>query len=172
MVYIGDKGLLDLQIRHILQPGDLGHIASMHGKVYAEECGYGLNFESYVLRGLADFAQQYDSTKDRVWICECKNQIIGSLIAQHRDNSIQLRYFIFLSAYRGAGLGKKLMLEFVEFAKQSEFNQAYLWTTNDQEAAIGLYEKFGFTLAEEKQSAAFGKELTERKYELTLNVEK
>lgn len=158
--------LSDITVRNSLAPGDLGNIAAIHGELYARECGYGLNFEAYVLKGLGEFAQQYDATGDKVWICEYEGRLVGCLVAQHRTNALQLRYFIFLPEYRGIGLGKKLMTEFIAFVKSSGHRHVYLWTTDEQESAVALYEKYGFILTEEKQSDTFHKTLTERKYEL------
>lgn len=161
--------LNDIRLRNELQPGDLGYIAYLHGILYAKERGYGLNFEGYVFDGLGEFAHQYDPSKDRVWICEHEGKIIGFLMGFHRADSLQLRYFIFLPEYRGIGLGKKLMDEFISFMKEKGFTKAYLWTTNEQEEAIALYTRYGFRLTEEKRSDAFDKELVERRYDLKID---
>ncbi|NIG54534.1 GNAT family N-acetyltransferase [Chitinophaga sp. Cy-1792] len=161
--------LSDIQIRNTLQPGDLGYIAYMHGDLYARECSYGLKFESYVLDGLSDFAREYDDRKDKVWICQHNGRIMGSLIAQHRGEQLQLRYFIFLPEYRGIGLGKRLMYEFMAFMKERQVSQAYLWTTEEQQVAIGLYQRAGFRLTQESTSDSFGKPVTERRYDMTLS---
>lgn len=161
--------LAAIEIRNTLLPGDLGYIAYLHGDLYAKECGYGLNFEAYVLDGLKDFAKDYDPAKDRVWICQHNDKIIGCVIAQHRAAQLQLRYFIFLPEYRGIGLGKRLMNEFIGFMKERNLKNAYLWTTEEQHAAIALYQKFGFQLTEESSSATFGKPIKERRYDLTLD---
>jgi ribosomal protein S18 acetylase RimI-like enzyme len=160
--------LADIQIRRELLPGDLGYIAYLHGLLYAKELGYGLNFEAYVLGGLQEFARQYDAKKDRIWVCSHKEKIIGSLVGFHRDDIVQFRYFIFLPEYRGIGLGKLLMNEFMEYMKEGECNKAYLLTTNEQQAAISLYTRYGFKLTEEKQSHAFDKPLIELRYDLEL----
>lgn len=166
----------DITCRNELRPGDLGYIAYLHGRIYARECGYGLGFEAYVLQGLQEFAHQYDPDRDKIWICEHDNNIVGFLLAFHRTDSLhrtdrlQLRYFILLPEYRGLGLGKKLMLEFLAFMKQKNYTTAYLWTTNEQHAATSLYTRHGFRLTEEKISAAFDKQLIERKYELELHT--
>jgi len=158
----------DITCRNELRPGDLGYIAYLHGQIYAKECGYGLGFEGYVLQGLQEFAHQYDPDRDKVWICEHNNNIIGFLLGFHRSDSLQLRYFILLPDYRGIGLGKKLMLEFLAFMKQRQYTRAYLWTTNEQHAAASLYTRHGFRLTEEKVSNAFDKQVIERKYELEI----
>ena len=159
-----------IKIRNKLLPGDLGYIAHVHGDLYAKECGYGLEFEAYVLQGLRDFAHEYDEAKDRVWICEHENRIIGFLVAQHRGDTVQLRYFIFLPEYRGIGLGKKLMNEFLDFMKSGSYRKAYLWTTEEQHSAIALYTRYGFKLSDEKPSNSFGKELVEQRYDLLLDL--
>jgi len=165
---MGAITLSDIDVRNELLPGDLGYIAYIHGDLYARECGYGLKFETYVLDGLKDFAKEYDAVKDRVWICEHNGRIIGCLVAQHRGVQVQLRYFIFLPEYRGIGLGKYLLKQFVAFLQAGGVKQAYLWTTEEQQAAIALYEKMGFQLAEESASDSFGKPVMERRYNLTL----
>ena len=158
----------DIAIRNQLLPGDLGYVAYLHGDLYTKENGYGLSFESYVLTGLGEFGHDYDAEKDRIWMCEHEGKMVGFLLAQHRPNAVQLRYFIFLPEYRGIGLGKKLMTEFIAFMKQRGVKDAYLWTTDEQHAAISLYIRFGFKLTEEKPSHSFGKPLTERRYDLHL----
>jgi ribosomal protein S18 acetylase RimI-like enzyme len=161
--------LNDILIRTELLPGDLGYIAYLHGSVYPEECGYGLNFEGYVLESLGEFAHQYDPAKDRVWVCEHHQKIIGFLAGVHRGESVQLRYFIFLPEYRGIGLGKKLMDLFMEYMHEQGIKKAYLWTTNEQHTATALYARYGFKLAEEKSSTAFDKPLVEQRYDLVMN---
>lgn len=160
--------LSEITFRNQLLPGDLGYIAYVHGDLYAKECGYGINFEAYVLQGLNEFAHEYDPAKDKIWMAEHDGRIIGFLVAQHRQAALQLRYFIFLPEYRGIGLGNKLMNGFLDFMKEGGYRRAYLWTTNEQHAAIALYTKSGFKLTEEKPSNTFGKELMERRYELNL----
>lgn len=159
---------MDIKIRTELVPGDLGYIAYIHGLLYATELGYGLNFEAYVLGGLQEFAKQYNKEKDRVWICSDGDKIIGSLVGFQRNDIVQFRYFIFLPEYRGCGLGKRLMEAFLAYMKEQGCRRAYLLTTNEQQAAISLYTRYGFKLTEEKQSHAFDKELTELRYDLEL----
>ncbi|OUJ70376.1 GNAT family N-acetyltransferase [Hymenobacter crusticola] len=165
---ITSRTLPDVRIRRELRPGDLGYIAHLHGQLYARECGYGLHFEGYVLAGLQEFAEQYDPAKDAVWICEHDDKMVGFLLGFHRVDALQLRYFIFQPDYRGLGLGKKLMQEFLAFMHKKQYHRAYLWTTQEQTAAIALYTRFGFQLTEEKNSVAFDKELVEQRYDLLL----
>ena len=160
--------IADVIIRNELRPGDLSYVAYMHAVLYGQEMGYGLNFEGYVLDGLGEFAHQYDPKKDRVWICEHEGKIIGSLVGFHRNNEIQFRYFIFMPPYRGIGLGKYLMKEFMKYVAEIGGRKVYLWTTTEQETAIALYTRFGFRQTEEKFSTAFDKPLTELRFDLAV----
>jgi len=58
---------------------------------------------------------------------------------------------------------------YMDFLRKCGYKKSYLWTTHELHAAISLYKKFGFTLTEEKNSTAFGKPLTEQRYDLIPN---
>jgi ribosomal protein S18 acetylase RimI-like enzyme len=158
--------LNDISIRTRLQPGDIGYVTWLHGHLYGREYNYGVAFEAYVAMGLYEFYQQYDASRDRVWICEYNNKIVGFLLLMHRGDAAQLRYFILDPAFRGIGLGNKLMRLYMDFLHECGYTSSYLWTTHELAAAAHLYKKFGFTLTEEKASTAFGKPLREQRYDL------
>ncbi|HKH63282.1 MAG TPA: GNAT family N-acetyltransferase [Flavitalea sp.] len=161
--------LEDITIRNELHAGDIGYVVYLHGTLYKAEYDYGIEFESYVAKGLHDFIERYSPDRDHVWICEHITQIIGFMLLMDRGgNSAQLRFFILTPGYRGIGLGKKLMNEFMQLLKKKNYHHAFLWTTNEQEAAAYLYRKAGFTVTQEKNSTAFGKPLIEQRYEVYL----
>ena len=74
----------DINIRTEIRPGDLGYVIHRHGKLYGDEYNYGVSFETYVGLGLHEFYKNYNPDKDRVWICEHNNKIIGFLLLMHR----------------------------------------------------------------------------------------
>jgi len=73
-----------ISIRTELRAGDIGYIIHLHARLYAAEYNYGIIFETYVASGLVEFYRQYDPLKDRVWVCEHGNRIIGFLLLMHR----------------------------------------------------------------------------------------
>jgi peptidyl-dipeptidase Dcp len=159
----------DIKIRTELKSGDIGYVVYRHGKIYNDEYAYSLQFESYVAQGFAEFYQNYDSSRDCVWICEHNDKMVGFLLLMHRENKLaQLRFFYLEKEYRGIGLGKKLMGLFVDFLKTHDYIGAYLWTTNELFEGAALYRRHGFLLTEEEDSLNFGKPLKEQKYELIL----
>ena len=163
------KEIKNITIRNKLQPGDLGYLIYLHGKLYKQEYNYGIQFEMYVAEGLQEFFKNYDLKKDRIWICEHEEKIIGSLLLMHRQNtSAQLRYFLIAPEYRSLGLGKKLMQLFIDFFYECNYRSCYLWTTDELISAASLYKRFGFILSEEKMSSVFGKKVKEQRYNLKI----
>jgi peptidyl-dipeptidase Dcp len=156
----------DITIRTALRPGDIGYVTHMHGRIYYEEYHFCISFETYVAEGLNEFFQLYDPQNNRVWICEHDNRMVGFLLLMNRGTAAQLRYFIIEKDYRGIGLGKKLMALYMDFLRQCKYETSFLWTTYELHAAAALYKMHGFVLTEEKKSEAFGKPLTEQRYDL------
>ncbi|UIR54916.1 GNAT family N-acetyltransferase [Sphingobacterium sp. SRCM116780] len=154
-----------ITIRTDICPGDLGTIIYLHGILYKDEYNYGISFESIVATGLSEFYNSYNPEKERIWIIEDNSKIVGCLLLKNRGETAQLRYFVLAPEYRGLGLGNRLMQKFMEFAKDCQYKDAYLWTTNDLDTAHRLYKKYGITLTEEKPSHEFGKFLIEQRYD-------
>ncbi len=85
----------------------------------------------------------------------------------HRpEHEAQLRLFLVLPEYQGIGLGKRLLDLFVHCLDELGYRSTFLWTTDEQEAAIALYERIGFRLTDAKSSTAFGRRLRELRYDL------
>lgn len=157
-----------ISIRTELKPGDIGYVIYLHGELYGKEYGYGIEFETYVAKGLCEFYEKYNPARNRVWICEHKRKIIGFLLLMDRGKAAQLRYFLLQPEYRGIGLGLKLMGLYMDFLRECGYKESYLWTTHELSTAAYLYKRAGFKLTEEKGSTAFGKPLREQRYDLFL----
>ena len=159
----------EITIRTELQAGDIGYLTYLHGILYRAEYNYGLSFEGYVAAGLHEFVMNYDPARSRVWVCEYDNKMVAFLALMDRGEAAQLRYFLVTPAFRGLGLGRKLLDQYMAFLRQCQYRSTYLWTTEEQVTAIRLYQRYGFRLSEEKPSTAFGKPLIEQRYDLVLN---
>src|SRR5688572_26211421 len=160
--------LEDISIRSELRPGDIGYVTYLHGSLYHKEYGYGLQFESYVAKGLCEFYEKYNPERNRIWACEHNDRMIGFLLLMDRVKAAQLRYFLVERKYRGIGLGSELMNLYMDFLQASGYKTSYLWTTHELSTAASLYKRHGFRLTEEKDSTAFGKPVKEQRYDLIL----
>ena len=158
----------DISIRTDLRPGDIGYVTYMHGTLYSKEYNYELQFESYVAKGLCEFYEKYNPERSRIWACEHNNRMIGFLLLMDRGKAAQLRYFLIEPAYRGFGLGAKLLNLYMDFLRECGYKESYLWTTHELDTAAHLYKRLGFKLSEEKESTSFGKPVREQRYDLIL----
>lgn len=164
----GKVTLEDIRIRNEFSKEDIRKVIKLHSELYSQEFEYGTGFEDHVVKGLEEFCIEYDPVKERVWICEYGDALIGFLLLKRRGDSAQLRYFLIRPEYRGIGLGNKLMELFMDFMKSKNYKTSYLWTTSELSHAAHLYKKYGYRLILEKPTDSFGKEVTEQKYELEL----
>lgn len=161
-----------ISIRTELRSGDLGNIIRLHGEMYHQEHGFGLGFEAYVAQGVGEFYLQYDPELDRIWIVEHDNKMVGCLALMHREEgSAQLRYYFLLPEYRGLGLGKKLMDQYMEWLLDKGFTHSYLLTTGELGAAAALYTRHGFVLTEEHTTESFGKPVIEQRYDWRMQAD-
>jgi peptidyl-dipeptidase Dcp len=158
----------EITIRTKFQPGDIGYVTYMHGTLYEREYGYGIQFETYVAKGLCEFYEKYDFERNRIWVCEHKGRMIGFLLLMDRGKAAQLRYFLIEPEYRGLGLGSKLLSLYMDFLLECGYKESYLWTTHELTTAASLYKRVGFLLTMEKESTDFGKPLKEQRYDLIL----
>ncbi|PAF33743.1 helix-turn-helix domain-containing GNAT family N-acetyltransferase [Paenibacillus sp. 7516] len=158
-----------IQFRTELKAGDAGALIHLHGWVYAEECGYNHIFEGYVCKTFYELLQTYNPDKDRFWLAEANNEIVGSIaVIGHSDERAQIRWFILHPDYRGMGIGKKLIQDAIAYCREKGYRSVVLETTEDQETAIAMYTKQGFVKIKEQENDAWGVRHIEQTYELEL----
>jgi len=158
-----------ITLRTSLRPGDLGHIVSLHGTLYAREYGFDSTFEAYVAGPLAEFVRS-GSERERLWIAEQEGKLVGCIaIVAASPETAQLRWFLVDPAVRGAGLGKRLLQEAITFSGHCGYRGIILWTVSALEAAAHLYRAAGFRKVEEKPGRIWGQDVIEEKYELVLS---
>jgi DNA-binding MarR family transcriptional regulator/GNAT superfamily N-acetyltransferase len=156
-----------IMIRSDLRSGDAGYLIYLHGWIYRKECGYDHGFEGYVCKTFHDFFENYSTDKDRIFIAEAEGEIIGAIaVVGHTTEKAQLRWFILHPNYRGLGLGSRLMGEAMAYLREKGYKDIFLYTTQDQQTAIRMYEKAGFQKVSEHEASMWGKHLTELTYEL------
>ena len=160
---------MSITIRTGLKPGDLGYITHLHGRVYQEEYGFDTTFEPYVARPLSDFSLAEDKSRQRIWIVESDDKIVGCIaIVDAGDNEAQLRWLLLTKETRGKGLGKRLMREAVGFCREVGYDNVFLWTIDALHAAGSLYLRNGFKVTEEKRHVMWGVMVNEQRYDLGL----
>jgi len=153
-------------------PGVVGKITELHAVYYYENWGFDLTFETQVGAELSEFVRRFDGNRDGLWVAKKSGEFAGAIAIDGVDASgegARLRWFIVDPRYQGSGIGKKLIMQAIEFCKQNSFPKVYLWTAKGLEGARRLYETIDFRLCEESQVAQWGQTIREQKYELELS---
>ena len=79
------------------------------------------------------------------------NQIIGmGALKRVNDTTVEMCKLHLYPKFKGQGLGKKLALILIEYAKNLGYLKINLHVTKTQKEAIGLYNKLGFNIYREQ----------------------
>ncbi len=110
-------------------PGSIGRITELHGAYYHEHWGFGLFFEAKVAAELSEFLRRYDENRDGFWTALVDGRIEGSIIIDgiHAESEgAHLRWFIVSDAFRGKGVGNRLIYTAIDFCRSKGFKRIYL----------------------------------------------
>jgi GNAT superfamily N-acetyltransferase len=147
-------------VRSLGVPGDLGWVVMAHGEVYAAEFGWDATFEQLVARIVAGFADRRDPARDAAWIAEVDGRRAGCVFCVGAGPGIaKLRILLVDPAFRGHGLGARLVGECLSFATAAGYRRVTLWTNDVLTSARKIYQAAGFTLDDEEPHDSFGARL-------------
>jgi GNAT superfamily N-acetyltransferase len=154
------------------RPGDLGWIVQQHGETYAREYRWDESFEALTARICADFADGFDSARERCWIAARNGERLGSImLVKHPDRPdvAKLRLLLVAPWARGSGLGGRLVRTCLDFARAAGYRTVTLWTCDILVSARRLYEAEGFKLVQSEPLRLFGHDLITQTFELDLD---
>lgn len=161
----------------VLRPhrvGELGWLIHRQGLLYHLEQGWNGEFEALIASLYAEFEAMPATAKKALWIAEREGQIAGSVYivpAHGKTNTAQLRMLYVEPAFRGLGIGRRLVAEAVDFSRRAGYGEVILWTQDCLTSARRIYQAAGFTLAEEERHHAFGHDLNGQYWRLPLTAQ-
>ena len=153
------------------RPGDMGWVVHRQAVLYAQEYGWDETYEALISRIVADFVDRFDPKRERCWIAERNGEIVGSVfLIKHPDRPgvAQLRLLYVERNTRGLGIGRRLVRECTEFARQTGYKTITLWTNSVLTSARKIYQAEGYHLVAEKLHHSFGHDLVGQTWELEL----
>ena len=135
-----------LAVRTTLRAGDLGRIIELHGSVYNTLDGFGLRFEAFVGRTIAEFVLD-NNANGQIWLAERDGHLVGcTAIALREDGRGQLRWVVVDPSERGHGLGKQLVNAALQYSREQGCGSVFLETTDGLNESQTLYERLGFSV--------------------------
>ncbi|WP_332688967.1 bifunctional helix-turn-helix transcriptional regulator/GNAT family N-acetyltransferase [Devosia sp.] len=159
----------------ILRPhriGELGWLIHRQGLLYHLEQGWNGEFEALIARLYSDYEAAPANPPKSLWVAEQGGEIAGSVYiipaAEEAAGTAQLRMLYVEPAFRGCGIGKRLVEEAVRFSRASGYKRIILWTQDSLVSARRIYQGAGFTLEREELHHSFGADLNGQYWSLEL----
>jgi DNA-binding MarR family transcriptional regulator/GNAT superfamily N-acetyltransferase len=159
----------------ILRPhrvGEIGWLIHRQGLLYHLEQGWNGEFETLITTIYAEYEAAPANPPKSLWIAEQDGQVAGSVFiipaAGEPEGTAQLRMLYTEPAFRGRGIGKRLVEETVRFSRASGYKRIILWTQDSLSSARRIYQSAGFVLAREERHRSFGADLNGQYWALEL----
>jgi DNA-binding MarR family transcriptional regulator/GNAT superfamily N-acetyltransferase len=153
------------------RPGDMGWVVHRQAVLYAREFGWDERYEALISRIVADFIEHFDPKRERCWIAEREGETVGCVFViknREREGVAQLRMLYVEPSARRLGIGRRLVRECTEFARQTGYTSIVLWTNSVLTSARRIYEAEGYKLVKEEPHHSFGHDLVGQYWELEL----
>ncbi|KAL3458201.1 acyl-CoA N-acyltransferase [Aspergillus heterothallicus] len=166
---------------------DMPLIVERHAALYSKD----YNFNAELAAREADkvaaaFLSSYDPKLDRCWVAEGPDgQFSGCVFLvkdrdtdnapssssgnEHsKDKIAKLRLLLVEPSARGSGLGRALIGQCTQFAREGGYSRIRLWTNSGLTTARRLYHREGYRIVKEEEDETFGIKLTAEFWELAL----
>lgn len=154
------------------RPGDIGWIVHRHGVLYDKEYGWGGRFEGLVAGIAGDFIKNFDPKSERCWIAERDGEFLGCVMLVKDvtpvKNAAKIRLLLVEPAARGLGLGRALVRQCTQFAREVGYSHVGLWTQSTLVSARHIYGSEGFVHVASEEHDSFGIKMTGELWELEL----
>ncbi|RDW57466.1 hypothetical protein BP6252_13804 [Coleophoma cylindrospora] len=152
-------------------PGDMERITERHAQIYKQEYGWDEPFQKATAEVTSAFINHYDPAHERCWIAERDAEFLGCvmLVKHHAyENTARLRLLLVEPSARGLGVGRALVRQCAQFAREVGYARIRLWTTGVLASARHIYESEGYRMVREEELEAFGVRLVGQDWELVL----
>ncbi|WP_024341503.1 bifunctional helix-turn-helix transcriptional regulator/GNAT family N-acetyltransferase [Bradyrhizobium japonicum] len=149
--------------------GDMGWVISRQAIAYAEDYNWDISYEALVAEICAQFIKNYDAAREHCWIAEAGGEPIGSIfLVKATDETAKLRLLQVEKKARGLGVGRALVEQCIQGARERGYNKMTLWTQSVLVAARGIYQSAGFKLVASEPHHSFGQDLIGETWEMDL----
>jgi GNAT superfamily N-acetyltransferase len=159
-------------VRPATEPGDLGAVIALHGRLYTSEYGMDQTMEAYSAVGIGRFVLdrlEGGPETGELWVAEIDGRIVGAVSMQAEEGMGRLRWLVLDASARGRGVGRGLVDVALDYARGRGFPGVFLTTIAGLDAAHGIYRKAGFEVTGRAPVAKWGIETEEVRFDLTFS---
>ena len=162
----------DVTIRRELLDGDRDAMVALHQRIYPRGYGLAQSFVDDVATALDEViaAGWPERAGDGVWIVERDGEFGGCLaLSDEGDGEGRVRFFLLAPELRGEGLGRRLIDELMDVAREARYQRLVLATFEELTTAARLYRSHGFRVVREDRGPRWGRgDFNYQHYELEL----
>jgi GNAT superfamily N-acetyltransferase len=156
-------------IRRELTDDDRRAIVDLHRTVYLAEYGLGERFVHDVAVGVATAVERgWPDRSGAAWLIGDAGQLTGCLALTDEGSFGRVRWFVLAPEWRGQGLGRRLLGELLDEARDAGHDTLELETFSALTAAARIYRGAGFRVAWERETDMWGPPIVLQHYELRL----
>lgn len=149
--------------------GDMGWVISKQAAAYAADYNWDISYEALIAEICAQFIKNYDPAREHCWIAEVGGEPVGSVfLVKATDELAKLRLLQVEKKARGLGVGRALVEQCIQGARERGYKRMTLWTQSILVAARGIYRSAGFKLVKEEKHHSFGADLVGETWERDL----
>jgi GNAT superfamily N-acetyltransferase len=157
------------RVRTDVEPGDGDAIVELHARLYSEEYGMGEGFVAGVRDNIEAALASGWPEGGGAWIVECDGEFAGSVgLTDEGDGGGRIRWVLLDPKVRGLGLGRRLVGEAVERARELGMKRLELDTFSELTSAARIYRDLGFQVVSARERTDWGKPIVYQYYELEL----
>ncbi|MCK1390710.1 helix-turn-helix domain-containing GNAT family N-acetyltransferase [Bradyrhizobium sp. 1] len=149
--------------------GDMGWVISRQAAAYAADYNWDISYEALIAEICAQFIKNYDAAREHCWIAEVGGEPVGSIfLVKATDETAKLRLLQVEKKARGLGVGRALVEQCLQGARERGYSKMTLWTQSILVAARGIYKAAGFKLVATEPHRSFGQDLIGETWERNL----
>jgi DNA-binding MarR family transcriptional regulator/GNAT superfamily N-acetyltransferase len=149
--------------------GDMGWVISKQAAAYAADYNWDISYEALVAEICAQFIKNYDAAREHCWIADVGGEPVGSIfLVKATDEIAKLRLLQVEKSARGLGVGRALVEQCMQGARERGYSKMTLWTQSILVAARAIYKAAGFELVKEEKHHNFGQDLIGETWERDL----
>lgn len=132
---------------HAITPGQIEQARTLI-REYTDALGIDLSFQE-LEQELADFPGAYAPPGGGLWLALDGSEAAGCIgIRALEPDTCEMKRLYIRPAWRGHGLGRRLVEAALEQARAMGYTAMYLDTLPEMKAAIRMYQAFGFQRTE------------------------